>query len=80
MRQLLSIAMAAVVSIGLSGCSSGTGMGATGASCENCNYGYVPVHKGSGRHAWCIKDGKALDCAKNPPECPDCAGKVAQSK
>jgi hypothetical protein len=48
MRQLLSVAMAGVVAIGLAGCSSGTGRGASGISCENCNYGYVPGEEGRG--------------------------------
>ena len=32
---------------------------------------------GTQRNTWCIKDGKILDCQKNPPECPECAAKAA---
>jgi len=76
MRQILSVAMALVVAVGLAGCTS-PGMGSSGMACENCTYGYVPVKKSMERREWCIKDGKMLDCKKNPPECPECAAKAA---
>ena len=79
MRQILSVAMAVVVAIGLAGCT-GTAMGSSGESCNGCSYSYVPNGKQTNRKAICMKDGRIFDCSKNPPECPECAAKAAEKK
>ena len=76
MRRFLGWAAVAVMAVAMVGCAN-TGKAST--PCESCDYGYVPVGKRSERRVWCIKDGKTLDCTKNPPECPDCA-KAQQGK
>jgi len=75
MRRFLSWTAAVVMAIALAGCAS---TGSSGKGCESCDYGYVPVKKSSDRRVWCIKDGKMLDCTKNPPECPECAKKLQE--
>jgi len=62
----------------VAGCSSNNAHehnhahGQQGTPCDHCDYGYVPVKHTSERRVWCIKDGKMLDCQKNPAECPEC--------
>lgn len=74
MRRFLGWSAAGLIALALAGCAS-TGGSAT--PCEKCDYGYVAVGKRYERRAWCIVDGKKMDCAKTPPECPECA-KAAQ--
>lgn len=66
-----SLAIVMMVTI-LAGCSSTPESKET--PCEQCDYGYVPVRGGKSveRRVWCVKDGKTLDCAKTPAECPQC--------
>ena len=56
----------------VAGCSSNLTPAERGMPCSECDYGYVPVKKQTERRVWCVKDGKTLDCKKNPAECPEC--------
>jgi hypothetical protein len=72
MRRFLGWTLAGLMAFALAGCAS-TGAGAT--PCEKCDYGYVAVGQRARfeRRAWCLVDGKKMDCTKTPPECPECA-------
>jgi|KBSSwiStaDraftv2_1062776.scaffolds.fasta_scaffold2725679_2 hypothetical protein len=80
MRRCLSWLAAAALAVGLAGYAS---TGGANVPCEKCDSGYVYLGKRSEPKKWCntsgdkptccIKDGKILDCTKNPAECPECA-------
>ena len=70
MRRFLGWTAAAVLAVGMVGC---TNAGKSGEPCESCTYAYVPVKKTSERQTFCEVNGKRVDCKKNPPECPECA-------
>lgn len=84
MRRLLGMMAAATLAIAMFGCAS-TGGGAS-VPCEKCDYGYVYLGKRTELRRWCnpnadkptccIKEGKIMDCSKNPMECPECAKKM----
>ncbi len=73
MKTLVGWLMAAVMAVGVAGCTTTSG-GGSGMPCEQCTYGYVPVKKSSERRVWCVIDGKTVDCQKDPTACPGCAG------
>lgn len=85
MRRFLGWAASAAMAVAMVGCAS---LSTPSVPCEKCDYGYVYLGKRSELRRWCnnpnsdkpsccIKDGKILDCTKNPMECPECA-KAAQ--
>jgi hypothetical protein len=41
--------------------------------CASCSEGYVSVKKSTEKHAFCVVNGKQVDCTKTPSECPACA-------
>ena len=49
--------------------------------CENCRYSYRRVSR---RHTetivTCVIDGKAVDCKRNPAECPECSKRMQERK
>ena len=69
MKRIVSGMAAAVLAIALAGCAT---TGGSGGPCEACTYGYTPVKKSMERHAFCMVDGKKVDCTKNPADCPSC--------
>jgi len=69
MRNVIGWMAALVVAVGLAGCTAGPG---AGTPCEKCEYGYYATGKSLTRKVGCIVDGKAVDCAKNPSDCPAC--------
>ncbi len=72
MSRMNRLLASAVILAGIAGCSSNLTPAERGMPCNECDYGYVPVKKQTERRVWCIKDGKTLDCKKNPAECPEC--------
>ena len=70
MRRLVDWLMVGVLAVVVAGCET-TG-GGSGLPCEKCSYGYAQVKKSSERHAFCMVNGKQVDCTKNPAECPGC--------
>jgi hypothetical protein len=76
MRQILSLAMASVLAIGLAGCASTP---ASSSPCASCKWSARNTQGPAGDPTpYCMMDGKKMDCHKTPPECPECAKKVAQ--
>ena len=73
MSKLLGVLGVAVMAVSMAACAS-TGKPA-GSGCEACTYGYASVMKNSERHAFCVVNGKQVDCTKNPSDCPSCAKK-----
>jgi hypothetical protein len=69
MRQVFGWASAVVMAVVLSGCATTEFKG----PCGNCTYGYATVKKSTERHAFCVVNGKQVDCTKSPAECPECA-------
>ncbi len=74
MRQLLSVAMATVLAIGLAGCASTS---TSSAPCANCKWSAKNSQGPAGDpKLGCVVDGKTVDCKTSPPECPECAKAV----
>ena len=71
MRAILTASLAAILATGVLGCAS-TG-GASNEPCASCSSGYVSVKKTTEKHAFCVVNGKQVDCTKSPAECPSCA-------
>lgn len=74
MRQFLKWTALALLVMAFAGC---TGPQYTAAPCGGCKWGAKntqgpmedPV-------AYCVVEGKKVDCKKVPPECPECAKKT----
>ena len=74
MRQLLSVAMATVLAIGLAGCASTS---TSSAPCASCKWSAKNSQGPAGDpKLGCVVDGKTVDCKTSPPECPECAKAV----
>ena len=58
-----------VLAVGFLGCTTTP----TNHPCASCVDGVASVKKGMERHAFCVVNGKQVDCTKNPSECPNCA-------
>ena len=72
MRAILTATLAAVFAVGVAGCAQ-TGGTATNEPCASCSSGYVGVKKTTEKHAFCVVNGRQVDCSKTPSECPECA-------
>jgi hypothetical protein len=72
MRAILKLALAGVMAAGLAACES-TGGGAGAGPCASCSEGVTTVKKTTEKRAFCVVNGKQVDCTKNPAECPACA-------
>lgn len=59
---------ALVVAASMTSCAPLTPMG----TCASCVDGVTSVKKGTERHAFCVVNGKQVDCTKTPAECPNC--------
>lgn len=69
MATLLKMSAALLLAIGFAGCASAP----TNHPCASCSSGVASVKKGTETHAYCVVNGKQVDCTKNPAECPSCA-------
>lgn len=59
---------ALAVAAGMTGCAAVTPKG----TCASCVDGVTYVNKSVERHAFCVVNGKQVDCTKTPAECPGC--------
>jgi uncharacterized lipoprotein YbaY len=74
MRQILSMAIGAVLAIALAGCASTS---TSNAPCASCKWSAKNSQGPAGDpKLGCVVDGKTVDCKKTPPECPECAKAV----
>ena len=69
MATLLKLSAILVLAVGFVGCASAP----TNQPCASCTHGVASVKKGTEAHAYCVVNGKQVDCTKNPSECPSCA-------
>ncbi len=69
MARFLKVASAVLLAVGFVGCASAP----TNQPCASCVDGVASVKKGTEKHAYCVVNGKQVDCTKNPAECPSCA-------
>lgn len=71
MAMILKMSATLLLAVGFVGCAA-TG-GPSNQPCASCVDGVATVKKSSEKHAYCVVNGKQVDCSKNPPECPSCA-------
>lgn len=70
MATLLKASAALLLAIGFAGCAASA---PTNHPCASCSEGMASVKKGYEKRAYCVVNGKQVDCTKNPAECPSCA-------
>ena len=71
MARFMKVAAAVLLTVGFVGCA--TSGAPSNQPCASCSQGTATVKKGTETHAYCVVNGKQVDCTKNPPECPACA-------
>lgn len=71
MATILKLSATLLLAVGFMGCQ--TSGGASNQPCASCVDGVATVKKSYEKHAFCVVNGKQVDCTKNPAECPNCA-------
>jgi hypothetical protein len=69
MSWMMKAMSAAVLTLAFAGCASGP---SASGPCASCKFG-VSDQKASPPMHYCMVEGKKVNCAKSPAECPDCA-------
>ncbi len=69
MATLLKASAVLLLAVVFAGCASAP----TNQPCASCSEGVASVKKGVEKRAYCVVNGKQVDCTKNPAECPACA-------
>ena len=73
-------ALAAALAVAfLVSCAPSRSASSRAVPCEDCTEGVTYVKKAPEKHAFCLVNGRQVDCTKNPPECPKCAQGVRRS-
>lgn len=75
MRRIRSYFALAAVLAGLAIGGCGTQSWKPGGPCADCQYGVIPSEKSAIKRAFCVIDGKQINCDKNEKGCPGCASK-----
>lgn len=71
MARFMKAAATVLLAAGFVGCA--TSGAPSNPPCASCSQGTATVKKGTETHAYCVVDGKQVDCTRTPPECPACA-------
>lgn len=73
-------ALAAALAVAfLISCAPARSTSSRAMPCEDCTEGVTYVRKVPEKRTFCVVNGRQVDCAKNPPECPKCAQAVRRS-
>jgi hypothetical protein len=71
MATILKMSAILLLAVGFVGCAA-TGE-PSNQPCASCVDGVATVKKHYEKHAFCVVNGKQVDCSKSPAECPNCA-------
>ncbi len=73
MRYIRLLVVLTGLLLGFSAGGCNTASSKPGGPCADCQYGVVTGEKSATKRAFCVVDGKVINCDKNEKGCPGCA-------